>query len=690
MKKNGFTLVELIISIALLSLIGISIGITLNSTFKRNSDNEYKTFVNKISSSANVFASSDSTLTSQLESNKGYIIITLKDLINAGILDEKLVNPNTGEQISADEKVKIVLDDSGAIKIVYPVESEEEYLQARAINYKYDKNNPTQGIDDVCFKDLNTVNLGLIDDKGNLVANYFTKNDNITCTGASNIDYKKMGIYELTYSYKNTEGVWKTATRKVNVVDGERPTIENVTYTPVPPTWSKNGATITATLKDNDSLNGYCINKGTISTDDCTCSTYLSKDSSGASIVGKKQANISISKIDSNDIGNGHFYICVKDISSNSAHSSDINITNIDLNAPIVTDTTSYPSDYVTSMVLTYKFDDSESGLNSYYISTTNSKPTASSSSWIGINNISGCSLGSKTCNFTYNNIPKNTTYYIWVKDQVGNISNVVTSNVNKLKKKLTMTLSKEGLSNSYINENNQANGLISIDSLNDTYNGSLKATVSGNYINLNGTASSYVYTYSDTCKDPANSYGASYTTPSCNSGGTYWASDGLCHNVDKFVDHSGCSCSFSAGVGANKILTASSCNPSYTNCGSQYLQDSGCDYYLDTSSGRLNSDANARTDLDKFCNDKILPRINEDNDAYTFSNIHATATCTWIEYSASGGGYSCPTGGTLDGYYCYSCAKGTLNSTNCEYTCQRTVTLYHYNVTINYWVRND
>ena len=93
---------------------------------------------------------------------------------------------------------------------------------------------------------------------------------------------------------------------------------------------------------------------------------------------------------------------------------------------------------YATIFINTYKFDDSESGLNSYYISTTNSKPTASSSSWVGINNISGCSLGSKTCNFTYNNIPKNTTYYIWVKDQVGNISNVVTSNVNKLKKKLS------------------------------------------------------------------------------------------------------------------------------------------------------------------------------------------------------------------------------------------------------------
>src|SRR5574344_2487669 len=129
MKKNGFTLVELIISIALLSLIGISIGITLNKSYKKNQDNEYKDFISKVESSANVYASADISILNQLETNKGFIDIKAINLINIGILSTDLVNPNTGSKITGEEIIRITLDDNGILKFEFNPKKVEDYLK---------------------------------------------------------------------------------------------------------------------------------------------------------------------------------------------------------------------------------------------------------------------------------------------------------------------------------------------------------------------------------------------------------------------------------------------------------------------------------------------------------------------------------------------------------------------------------
>ena len=42
MNKKGFTLVEIIVSVALLALIGVIVGISLNSTIKKQQISSYE------------------------------------------------------------------------------------------------------------------------------------------------------------------------------------------------------------------------------------------------------------------------------------------------------------------------------------------------------------------------------------------------------------------------------------------------------------------------------------------------------------------------------------------------------------------------------------------------------------------------------------------------------------------------
>ena len=52
MNKKGFKLVEIIVSVALLALIGVIVGISLNSTIKKQQISSYEEYVEKVKSSA--------------------------------------------------------------------------------------------------------------------------------------------------------------------------------------------------------------------------------------------------------------------------------------------------------------------------------------------------------------------------------------------------------------------------------------------------------------------------------------------------------------------------------------------------------------------------------------------------------------------------------------------------------------
>ena len=97
--------------------------------------------------------------------------------------------------------------------------------------------------------------------------------------------------------------------------------------------------------------------------------------------------------------------------------SSKINIINIDSEVPVIKDI-STPSEWSNkNKTATATVYDGISGVKSYYLSKSNNTPAEDSSSWVDVN----YSSGEKTINLT--NLEEG-TYYLWVKDKSGNISN--------------------------------------------------------------------------------------------------------------------------------------------------------------------------------------------------------------------------------------------------------------------------
>ena len=254
-NKKGFTLVEIIVVVGLLAIIGVTIGISLNRNIKKNEENKIKEFNKKIVGAANLFASNNESIITNLYEEKGYTIIRVNDLIDAGLISDNLVDPETNEKVTGEEIIKIDLDSSGTINIEYPVKtSEGDYLQTKTLEVELYTDKST-----ICMNGLNTRNLGYIkkDDnkkEGILQEGYLNptgengKEINIKCN-IDNVKTDVLGTYDIKYDYQTEDGIWKQATRQVLVVDKVKPTcpIEKPTI----PEWIKAPRKVEVACNDN-------------------------------------------------------------------------------------------------------------------------------------------------------------------------------------------------------------------------------------------------------------------------------------------------------------------------------------------------------------------------------------------------------------------------------------------------------
>ena len=116
MKKNGFTLVELLITIALIAILGvISVGVIINSLGDAKNDlNEYQLEILK--STAELYFN-DNVDTSEVGTE--YIVYIQKDLVSNNYLNEFENNAfYDTETIYGKIILKITKDNNGIIKKV--------------------------------------------------------------------------------------------------------------------------------------------------------------------------------------------------------------------------------------------------------------------------------------------------------------------------------------------------------------------------------------------------------------------------------------------------------------------------------------------------------------------------------------------------------------------------------------------
>lgn len=108
-KKNGFTLIELVATIALMVLMGVIIANNLNSLFSSREEEDVTDFKELLESAACTYIDlSDPQIKLKKETCKtSGCTVTTSVLITNSLLDEDMKNPLTGAKITGSEVIKI-------------------------------------------------------------------------------------------------------------------------------------------------------------------------------------------------------------------------------------------------------------------------------------------------------------------------------------------------------------------------------------------------------------------------------------------------------------------------------------------------------------------------------------------------------------------------------------------------------
>ena len=204
MNKKGFTLVEILVSIGLLALLGSVIAISLNRVFKDNNIKNYNEYVEKIKSSAMLYVNNTVDIINDLN-DSSFKIITIGNLIDNGYLKDNIINPDTGETVDKNEKIKVSYDSDYELIVGYPYNDENKEKYLYTLNYTITYGDETKGL---CYVGLNTPSLQLIYPDGSKVVGTLVKDKSIKaylesgeeCTD-SNLSSLKLGTYKIKYNY---------------------------------------------------------------------------------------------------------------------------------------------------------------------------------------------------------------------------------------------------------------------------------------------------------------------------------------------------------------------------------------------------------------------------------------------------------------------------------------------------------
>ena len=139
-NKKGFTLVELIVVLAIISVLGVTVGLSMTKLSQNTKDNNNETLMKEVLSSAQAYC----MLASKKSECTNGANITIEKLVENGNLDEKIynkVNPAKKNNVKFLESdvVKITLD-SSKFKDYYYECSSKKYKLSTIDNCTNSKN----------------------------------------------------------------------------------------------------------------------------------------------------------------------------------------------------------------------------------------------------------------------------------------------------------------------------------------------------------------------------------------------------------------------------------------------------------------------------------------------------------------------------------------------------------------------
>lgn len=215
MDRKGFTLIEIIITVTLIALVSIMFTNSFDTISKNNRKTEYQRMVSTLNNAVEVYLEQHREINSLLYVGKGYLIITIEDLIKSGNIARDMNDPTTQKPINQNNKIYVFRDEYGSISIDYPhKDSDKEcYFQSTPLMIPLN----TTINDSILYQNLNNyAGIARINSDGNLVT--LTKTTNISVTG-NNIVSSKIGTYQIEYRFQDCydSSVWRLGSRTVIV-----------------------------------------------------------------------------------------------------------------------------------------------------------------------------------------------------------------------------------------------------------------------------------------------------------------------------------------------------------------------------------------------------------------------------------------------------------------------------------------
>lgn len=223
MKKNGFTLVELLCVIVIVSVLAIVTLPLITNNLKANKNSIYDSIINKILNATTSWALEN---TNSLPDEGEEIKITLGLLQSAGLISTDLKNPKTDALFPADMTITIqyVKSSKDNEKLKYST-YDGNYLfrvnvdtgtEIKDIKDEYtiiELASTIEEVDKIVYQDKDGNVLSLKEVSTQIVSNGLN---------VSEIDTKKLGIYYVYYTYNDSK---KSFVRVFNVVDTKLPEI---------------------------------------------------------------------------------------------------------------------------------------------------------------------------------------------------------------------------------------------------------------------------------------------------------------------------------------------------------------------------------------------------------------------------------------------------------------------------------
>jgi prepilin-type N-terminal cleavage/methylation domain-containing protein/uncharacterized repeat protein (TIGR02543 family) len=195
MKNKGFTLIELIASIAILAMLSTIIVVAVSKSVNKAKEEANEVMMKSIRLAAEDYAVNNEGILTDFSTND-WVYITIETLMKSNYFDNELKNSITKEDIPITDSIYITRSSSGKITSVYDENQNEEVkLLLNGPFNVYIKRGSSYTEQGVTATDKDGINV----------------TGSVTTTG--NVDTNTIGKYVVTYSYGNKE-----ITRNVEVL----------------------------------------------------------------------------------------------------------------------------------------------------------------------------------------------------------------------------------------------------------------------------------------------------------------------------------------------------------------------------------------------------------------------------------------------------------------------------------------